>query len=83
MTLRIESQGADRLSVAMMLGCTNDGFTGLSSVPLSRSMVPVTYYGAAFDTGTERNNQLWSSIRTAAMRLGRRPATRTARTTVI
>ena len=27
--LRIESHGADRLSVAMMLGCTNDGFTGL------------------------------------------------------
>ena len=36
-TLRIESLGADRLSVAMMLGCTNDGFTGLNSVPLGRS----------------------------------------------
>ena len=60
--LRIESHGAERLSVAMMLGCTNDGFTGLSSVALGRSMVPVIYYGAAYDAGTERNNQRWSSM---------------------
>jgi hypothetical protein len=72
-TLRIESHGADRLSVAMMLGCTNDGFTGLSSVPLSRSMVPVTYYGAAYDAGTERNNQLWSSMPDGCNALGPAP----------
>jgi hypothetical protein len=73
MTLRIESHGADRLSVAMMLGCTNDGFTGLSSVPLSRSMAPVTYYGAAYDAGTERNNQLWSSMPDGCNALGPSP----------
>ena len=72
-TLRIESHGADRLSVAMMLGCTNDGFTGLSSVPLSPSTVPVTYYGAAYDAGTERNNQRWSSLADGCNALGPAP----------
>jgi hypothetical protein len=72
-TLRIESHGADRLSVATMLGCTNDGFTGLSSVPLSRSMMPVTYYGSAYDAGTERNNQMWSSLADGCNALGPAP----------
>lgn len=72
-TLRIESHGAERLSVAMMLGCTNDGFTGLSSVPLSRGMVPVTYYGSAYDAGTERNNQRWSSLADGCNALGPSP----------
>ena len=76
LTLRIESHGADRLSVAMMLGCTNDGFTGLTSVPLSRSMVPVTYYGAAYDAGTERNTQVWTSLPDGCNALG--PASRDA-----
>jgi hypothetical protein len=72
-TLRIESHGADRLSVAMMLGCTNDGFTGLNSVPLGRGMMPVTYYGAAYDAGTERNNQRWSSLADGCNALGPAP----------
>jgi hypothetical protein len=72
-TLRIEGRGQEHLSVTMMLGCTNDGFTGLSSVPLSRSMVPVTYYGAAYDAGTERNNQLWSSMPDGRNALGPAP----------
>jgi hypothetical protein len=72
-TLRIESHGAARLSVAMRLGCTNDGFTGLPSVPLSRSMVPVTYYGAAYDAGTEQNNQRWSSLADGCNALGPAP----------
>jgi hypothetical protein len=57
----------------MMLGCTNDGFTGLSSVPLSAGMTPVTYYGAAYDAGTERNNQLWSSMPDGCNALGPAP----------
>jgi hypothetical protein len=72
-TMRIESHGADRLSIAMMLGCTNDGFTGLSSVPLLRAMTPVTYYGAAYDAGTERNNQQWSSLPDGCNALGPAP----------
>ena len=71
--LRVESHGADRLSVVMMLGCTNDGFTGLSSVPLGRSMVPATYYGTAYDAGTERNNQRWSSMPDGCNALGPAP----------
>jgi hypothetical protein len=71
--MRIESHGGERLSVAMMLGCTNDGFTGLSSVPLGRSMVPITYYGAAYDAGTERNNQRWSSLPDGCNALGPAP----------
>ena len=73
MTMRIESHGAERLSVAMMLGCTNDGFTGLSSVSLSRSMTAVTYYGAAYDAGTEQNNQLWTSMPDGCNALGPAP----------
>jgi hypothetical protein len=73
MTLRIESHGADRLSVAMMVGCTNDGFTGLSAVPLSRSMVPSTYYAAAYDAGTEINTQRWSDMPDGCNALGPAP----------
>ena len=62
MTLRVESHGADRLSVVMMLGCTNDGFTGLSGVPLSRTTLPATYYAPAYDAGTEMNTQRWSDL---------------------
>ncbi len=68
--LTVESRGADRLSVAMMLGCTNDGFTGLSSVRLSRSFVPTTYYVAGLDAGTEANNQLYTFIPEGCAALG-------------
>jgi hypothetical protein len=71
--LRLESHGADRLSVAMMLGCTKDGFTGLSSVPLSRSMAPVTYFGAAYDAGTEKNDQTWATLADGCNALGPAP----------
>ncbi len=73
MTLRAESHGGDRLSVAMMVGCTNDGFTGLSSVPLSRSMVSATYYAAAYDAGTEANTQRWSDMPDGCNALGPAP----------
>jgi hypothetical protein len=69
-TLRIESHGADRLSLAMMVGCTNDGFTGLSSVPLSNGMVPATYYAGAYDAGTEMNTQRWSDMPDGCNALG-------------
>jgi hypothetical protein len=73
MTLRIESHGADRLSLAMMVGCTNDGFTGLSAVPLSRSMVPATYYAPAYDAGTETNTQRWADLPDGCNALGPAP----------
>ena len=71
MTLMVESRGAaDRLSAAMMVGCTNDGFTGLSSVELSRSFVAVDYYAAAYDAGTEANDQLYAHIPDGCAALG-------------
>lgn len=73
MTLRVESHGADRLSVAMMLGCTNDGFTGLSAVPLSPSWLPTTYYAAAYDAGTEANTQRWADLPDGCNALGPAP----------
>jgi hypothetical protein len=60
MTLMIESRGpADLLSMAMMLGCTNDGFTGLSAVKLPVGLTAATYYVPGYDAGSEANNQLY------------------------
>jgi phosphohistidine swiveling domain-containing protein len=70
MTMTIESHGADRLSLAMMLGCTNDGFTGLNSIKLSRSFVAATYYATGYDAGTEMNDQLHTHIPEGCAALG-------------
>ena len=49
------TQNANRVSIAMMLGATNDGFTGLDALHLNgRGGV---YYVDAYDAGTERNNE--------------------------
>jgi hypothetical protein len=49
------TQNANRLSIAMMLGATNDAFTGLDALHLNgRGGV---YYVNAYDAGTERNNE--------------------------
>ena len=37
------------------------------------SMMPVTYYGAAYDAGTERNNQMWTSLADGCNALGPAP----------
>lgn len=55
-TFEVTSSGKyDRLSLAMMLGLTNDGFTGLDSVPLHGK--GGVYLTSAYDAGTERNNE--------------------------
>jgi hypothetical protein len=55
-TFTVTSSGKyDRLSIAMMLGLTNDGFTGVDSVPLHGD--GGTYLTSAYDAGTERNNE--------------------------
>lgn len=51
------SHGADRISLAAMLVCTNDGFGGLSSVKLSGSSGSKIRYAYAYDAGTEINTQ--------------------------
>ena len=51
-----------RLSLVTMLICTNDGFTGADSVKLPRNSKPVTYVGMAYDSGSEANDELYTSI---------------------
>jgi hypothetical protein len=53
---------ANRFSFAVMLICTNDGFTGLDGVKLPGGFQPATYYAAAYDAGTELNDEASGSI---------------------
>ncbi len=48
---------ANRLSLAIMLICTNDGFTGVSSVKLPGGFEPAVYYSNGYDAGTEVNTE--------------------------
>ena len=49
------TQNANRLSLAMMLGATNDAFTGLDSLHLNGQ--GGVFDVNAYDAGTERNNE--------------------------
>jgi hypothetical protein len=53
---------ANHLSLATMLICTNDGFTGLDSIKLPGGFNPETYLTAGYDAGTEANNELFPQI---------------------
>ncbi|MGI8923890.1 MAG: spondin domain-containing protein [Fimbriimonadales bacterium] len=53
---------ANRLSLAVMLICTNDGFTGLSGVKLPGGSKPDVYEVGAWDAGSEQNNELFNQI---------------------
>lgn len=68
-TFEISARPGDRLSLATMLICTNDGFTGLSSVMLpphgSR-----TFFTAGYDAGTEDNTEASGDIVDACTALG-------------
>ena len=60
-TFQVEAPAAaTSLSIAVMLICTNDGFTGLESVPLPNATA--TSYGHAWDAGSETNDELSESI---------------------
>ena len=51
-------RGGDYLSIASMLICTNDGFTGVDSVRLPRHVgESSTYFSAGYDAGTEMNTE--------------------------
>ena len=53
----------DRLSVASMLVCTNDGFTGVNGLALPKAKgKSVTVSLQAYETGTELNNQLLENM---------------------
>lgn len=64
--------GADatRLSVAMMLVCTNDGFTGVAGVPLPEDYEPVVFLLPAWDAGAELNDERFASIVDACQAAG-------------
>lgn len=53
---------ANRLSLAVMLICTNDGFTGVDSIALPGGFKAESYVAAGYDAGTEANNQLFTHI---------------------
>jgi hypothetical protein len=53
---------ANRLSLAIMLVCTNDGFAGLDAVELPHGFDPVTYDAWSYDAGTEVNDELSTDI---------------------
>ncbi len=53
---------AKRLSVATMLICTNDGFTGLDGVKLPGGYKSKVFYTNGYDAGTEANDELSTSI---------------------
>ncbi len=56
-------RGAHRLSFAMMLICTNDGFTGVDGLKLPRHIGrSVTTTTAGYDAGTERNTQAFADM---------------------
>ena len=58
-TVRVTAgPGVDRLSLAVMLTCTNDGFTGLDGVALPLTSTPAVFTNNAFDAGVEVNNEL-------------------------
>ena len=52
----------NRLSLAVMLICTNDAFTGLDGVKLPGGFEPETHDAVAYDAGTEANDELYTSI---------------------
>jgi hypothetical protein len=57
------SGGAKWLSLASMLICTNDGFTGVDSQRLPKQVgESVTVYADGYDAGTEDNTEAWSDL---------------------
>jgi Spondin_N len=57
------SEGANFLSFASMLICTNDGFTGLDALRLPKKVGDeVVVETAGYDAGTERNTEDYADI---------------------
>lgn len=62
-TITVATQGMfNRLSVVAMLIPTNDGFFALSGVQGPKSGQVATYFSAAYDSGSERNDESCASI---------------------
>ena len=56
------SANANRLSIAVMIICTNDGITGISGVKLPGGFKPESHLVGAWDAGTEQNNERFNQI---------------------
>jgi hypothetical protein len=56
------SADANRLSLAVMLICTNDGFTGVSGIKLPGGFRAEVHEVGAWDAGTEQNNEEFDQI---------------------
>jgi hypothetical protein len=53
----IHAGAGDLLTIASMLGCTNDAFTGAISIPLPNGIEPVFIRAQIWDAGTELNTE--------------------------
>ncbi len=71
-TFDIYARPGDRISLAGMLICTNDGFVGLSGAKLPRHG-SVAYWLNGYDAGTEDNTELSGDIVDACSALGLAP----------
>jgi len=72
LAFEIKARPRDRLSLAVMLICTNDGFTGLDGVRLPKEG-SVTYHAAGYDAGTEDNTERSADIVDPCSALGPAP----------
>lgn len=62
-TMTVSAQrGVDSISVAAMLGATNDAFFAIKDVPLPKGNHAVTYMANAYDAGSETNDELSSTV---------------------
>lgn len=63
LTTTVTAQGGNQyLSLAAMIFPTNDGFVGVSGVPLPSGNDVVTVYSPAYDSGSEENDELCGNI---------------------
>lgn len=68
-TFKIMARPGDRLSLATMLICTNDGFTGLKRARLPKRGAEIIWT-AGYDAGTENNTELSVDIVDSCTTLG-------------
>ncbi|WP_131786086.1 spondin domain-containing protein [Protofrankia symbiont of Coriaria ruscifolia] len=61
-TSTIQANKGDLLSIATMLVCSNDGFTGLDNIALPAGGRTATYWLRAYDAGVENNTELGSDL---------------------
>lgn len=62
LSTEIDAEPGDRLSLAVMLICTNDGVVGLDAVEFPKGPETKVYFPNAYDAGTEANDELLTSI---------------------